>query len=384
MRVKVLGMVEQKTMTLKHASHLLGVSYRQAKRLSKRYREEGEQGLIHRNVGAPSHRRIVPAERALAVQLYQSHYADFGPTLASEKLFERHNLTVDHETLRRWLIAEGVWTRKRKRRSYRQRRLRRECFGELVQFDGSHHDWFEGRSGRCCLMNMVDDATGKTLSFLCEQETTVAAMQLLWRWIELYGIPQAVYCDRKNAFVLNREPTIEEQLSGVIPRSPFKTACDKLGIEVIVAYSPQAKGRVERNHRVYQDRLVKELRLQGSETLEDANAYLANEYLHLVNTKFAKEPACSEDGHSPLLNRDELNNIFCFEALRVVSNDYVVQYSSRCYQIQKSRNRPHPDAKVIVRKWLDDTVHFFWQGKEIQAEEILLPGTKEVRTQLSA
>merc|ERR1711964_496715 len=152
-----------------------------------------------------------------------------------------------------------------------------------VQFDGSHHEWFEERGVKCCLMNMVDDATGTTLSFLDEAETTVAAMRLLWAWILRYGIPQAVYCDRKNAFVLDREPTVEQQLRGVTPKSPFELACQKLGIEVIVARSPQAKGRVERNHGVYQDRFVKELRLAAISEIADANEYLRTTYLDRLN-----------------------------------------------------------------------------------------------------
>jgi hypothetical protein len=269
--------------------------------------------------------------KARVIKQYREEYAGFGPTLAAEKLGERNGLEVDHETLRRWLIAEGLWQVKRQRRQYRSRRERRHRFGELVQFDGSHHEWFEGRAERCCLMNMVDDATGTTLSFLDEQETTIGAMNLLWVWIERYGIPQGVYCDRKNAFVLDREPTIEEQLRGITPRSPFETACEKLGIEVIVARSPQAKGPVERNHGVYQDRFVKELRLAGISEIDGANEYLQSTYLDQVNRKFAKPPIDAEDAHVPLLVDQTLESIFCFEEQRVVSEDYVVQFDRRLF-----------------------------------------------------
>jgi len=385
-RAKVMEMVVQRHKSLSEAAGVLKISYRQAKRVYRRYREDGERGLVHGNVGQPSHRRIADEIHRQAVELYRDQYPDFGPTLAAEKLAQRHELVVDHETLRRWLMVEGLWQKKRNRHTYRQRRRRRERFGELVQFDGSHHEWFEGRGESCCLMNMVDDATGKTFGFLAAAETTVAALRLLWGWIERYGIPQAVYCDRKNAFVLDREPTIEEQLRGVVPKSPFEVACEKLGIEVIVARSPQAKGRVERSHGVYQDRLVKELRLRGIDDIEAANRYLDGEFLAEVNGKFEKSAAAPEDAHVPLLAKQDLRNVLCFEEKRVVSRDYVVQFEGHCYQILKEprRHRPRPDAKVTVRKWLDASVHVFWQDRELLVEEITRPQRKEDAKKLTA
>ena len=270
-KAKILEMVKEKKLTLKRGAELLGLSYRQGKRLYARYLSEGDAGLLHKSLGMQSNRRIDLELRSRVLELYQEKYAGFGPTLAAEKLLERDGMVVNRETLRLWLIAEGLWQVKRRRHRYRQRRERRERFGELVQFDGSHHDWFEGRGAKCCLMNMVDDATGTTYAQLFEQETTEAAMRLLWGWIERYGIPQAVYCDRKNAFVINREPTVEEQLAGKKPLGPFELACEKLGVEIITAYSPQAKGRVERNHAVYQDRFIKDLRLEGINDRESAN-----------------------------------------------------------------------------------------------------------------
>jgi len=384
-RAKMMEMVVQGHKSLAEASGVLKISYRQAKRIYRCYREEGERGLIHGNVGKPSHRRIDEEVRRAAIEIYRREYGDFGPTLAGEKLAQRHGIEVDHETLRRWLIAEGLWQRKRNRHTYRQRRRRRERFGEMVQFDGSHHEWFEGRAEGCCLMNMVDDATGRTFGFLCPQETTVAAMQLLWGWIERYGIPQAVYCDRKNAFVLDREATIQEQLQGIVPKSPFEVACEKLGIEVIVARSPQAKGRVERSHGVYQDRLVKELRLRAISEIEAANGYLGEEFLAQVNDKFAKLPAEPEDAHVPMVGKQDLHNILCFEEQRVVSRDYVVQFQGRCYQVLRdNRRRPRPESKVIVHKWLDESVHIFWENKELLVQEIPRPQRKEEAAKLTA
>jgi transposase len=382
----MMGLVAEGKRSLSAAAEVLEVSYRQSKRIYRRYREEGPPGVVHRSVGKRSHRSLGEELKAQVIKQYREQYEDFGPTLAAEKLSERDELEIDHETLRRWLIAEGLWQAKRQRNQYRSRRERRHRFGELVQFDGSHHDWFEGRAEKCCLMNMVDDASGTTLSFLDEQETTVGAMRLLWAWITRYGIPQAVYCDRKNAFVLDREPTIEEQLRGITPRSPFETACEKLGIEVIVARSPQAKGRVERNHGVYQDRFVKELRLAGISEIEAANEYLESTYLDQVNRKFAKPPINPEEAHVPLLAGQALESIFCFEEQRVVSEDYVLQFERRLFQIQREERRrlPAPGTPATVQKWLDGSLHFLHNNKELLVEEIRQRPKKQEERALSA
>jgi hypothetical protein len=298
--------------------------------------------------------------------------------LACEKLAEREGITISVETLRQLLIKEGLWQRKKRARGYHARRCPRERFGELVQFDGSDHDWFEGRGPRCCLMNMVDDATGTTLSFLNPGETTEAAMKLLWAWIKNYGIPQAVYCDRKNAFVIDREPTIEEQMKGITPISHFERACARLGIEVIIAYSPEAKGRVERNHGVYQDRFVKELRLEGISTIEKANEYLSRRYLPTINAKFAKQPAEPEDAHVPLLSGFDLRDVFCREERRVVSRDYVIMFERHLYCIpRETMPRPRPGERVTVRVWLDGSVHVYWKDKPLRVEEYIIKRKEE-------
>lgn len=384
-RTKLMEQVAQKQIRLKDAALKLKISYRQVKRIYKRYRENGDSGLLHGNLGKPSPRRTDPEIRNKALVLYVEHYPDFGPTLASEKLSEYHNIHVDHETLRRWLMAENLWARIRRSKTYRSRRDRCQCFGEMVQFDGSHHDWFEGRRPKCCLMNMVDDATGITLSFLSEEETTKDAMMLLWRWIELYGIPQAVYCDKKNAFVLNRQPSIEEQLAGVEPKSPFELACEKLGIQVIVANSPQAKGRVERNHGVYQDRFVKELRLAKISTIESANIFLSEKYLPKINKKFAQKPQIEEDAHVPLLNKTELKDIFCYESIRTISNDFVIRYKTRILQITKEQNiLPRAREKITVRELLDGSIYLISKGMPLTFIELDSKPGKENPLDLSA
>jgi len=386
LRSKVMGMVQEGAIELIEAAIRLKVSYRQAKRIYKRYRKEGDAGVLHRSTGKPSNNRLDEALVRKAIEIYADRYSDFGPTLAAEKLFEREGIMINHETLRRELIKAGHWKRTKRRHAYHARRAPRERFGELVQFDGSHHDWFEGRGQKCCLMNMVDDATGTTLSFLSEQETTKAAMELLWAWIERYGIPQAVYCDRKNAFVIDREPTIDEQLRGITPKSPFEVACERLGVEVIVAYSPEAKGRVERNHAIYQDRFVKELRLAKISSIPEANDFLEQCYIPAINTRFARAAAQPEDAHVPLLDATDLNDIFCFEESRKVSHDYVIQYGRRFFRIPKALlPRPRPGDTIVVRRWLDDTIHHYWRGKALELEEFkLTPLPKENTAHLSA
>lgn len=362
--------VMEKHISLKEGALKLKISYRQAKRIKQKYQLEGDKSVIHGNTGKPSPRRIPKEIRTKAITLYAELYRDFGPTLASEKLLEIHGIKVHPETLRRWLIAESLWKKKRKRKIYRSRRERRQCFGELIQFDGSHHDWFEGRREKCCLMTAIDDATGEILSFFCEQETTIDAMMLIIRWVFRYGIPQAAYCDKKNAFVLNREPSIEEQLAGIVPLSHFERACAKLGIEVIIAHSPQAKGRIERNHAIHQDRLTKELRLAQINTIKEANEFLETIYLPKINKKFAKTPACSANAHVPLLENQDLFDIFCFETTRVISNDYMVSYKKRLFQIHKDQKiMPKQKDKVIVRELLDHSIKLVYKNTFLSYNE---------------
>jgi transposase len=307
-RCHVMAMVVERKLSLKEAANRLGISKRQAIRLKAAYAKKGADGMAHGNAGRKSNHKIEDSIRTLALSAYRERYSDFGPTFAAEKLSEVEGVTVSEETLRRWLIADGQWTKKRKRSEHRSRRDRRPCFGDLVQFDGSHHNWFEGRRMKCCLINMVDDATGKTLSMLFGQETTEGAMRTLWAWIGSYGLPKALYCDKKNAFVLTREPGEDEIKRGITkPKSHFGKACEKLGIEVLAANSaaqlprPQAKGRVERNHGVYQDRFVNgslpQLRLAGISTIEAANKFLSETYLPKTNAKFEVAPADNADGH---------------------------------------------------------------------------------------
>ena len=242
-RVEVLSRVKAGTLSLGSAATLLAVSYRQAKRLARRYRTEGAKGLKHRTAGRASNHARPTAERERALALVRAKYSGpvderFGPTLAAEHLASEDGVTVHHDTLRRWMLGAGLWSRARKRSPHRERRERKAHFGELVQLDGSFHLWYEARAPRSCLMNLVDDATGRTLARLGAQETIWAAVDVLRRWIEAYGVPLALYTDWKNVYV--RVPNAAEQVTGAVPLTQFGRMCAALGIQIIAANSPQA------------------------------------------------------------------------------------------------------------------------------------------------
>ncbi len=232
LRGKIMEMVKQKQKTLKTASVELGVSYRQAKRIYQKYLEGGDEALVHGNKGKPSNHRSDEEIVEKALKLYTEKYHDFGPTFAQEKMAACDQLPIGVSTLRRVLIDAALWKPKQSTHTYRSRRTPREQFGDLIQFDGSHHDWFEGRRGKSCLITLIDDATKTRLSQFFEEETMFGAMTVLKMWIERYGIPISLYCDKKNAFVLTREPTDKELLAGILkPKSHFGKACGKLGID---------------------------------------------------------------------------------------------------------------------------------------------------------
>jgi transposase len=355
-RLRALERVKAGIISLKEAAAVMGVSYRQAMRIKNRYQRHGAAGLVHRSRGQESNRKADPSIKEAILKRYKERYEGFGPTFAMEKL-EAEGYGVHHETLRRWLMEAGLWQRHRKRSAYRQRREPKKRFGEMVQLDGSHHRWFEDRAEQTsCLMSMVDDATKTTYAFLDEQETTEAAMRLLWGWIERYGIPMSLYCDRKNVYITDREPTLEEQLEGIEPMTAFGKACEKLGIEIITAYSPQAKGRVERRHGVFQDRFVKELRLQGISGIDLANDVLEGGFLEDLNRRFTVPAIDPQDAHVKIHKRVDLRTIFCFEEIRTVSNDWVVQYDNRYFQltgrsISFTRERSFPTKRSTLRSY---------------------------------
>jgi len=373
-RAGILSRVKEGSLKLCTAAVMMGVSYRQAKRLWKSYGKHGVKGLVHGNAGRRSHRAKPASLRRRALALVKSKYGGgvgerFGPTLAAEHLQSEDRIVVDAETLRRWMLAAGLWSRERKRKAYRKRRERKAHFGELVQLDGSFEDWLEERGPRACLMNLVDDATSTTLCRLEEQETIWAAVHVLREWIEKYGIPQALYTDWKNVYV--RPPTEKEAAEGKAPVTQFGRMCAKLGIEIIAASSPQAKGRVERNHGTHQDRLIKKLRRKQIDTREAANRYLSEEYLPEHNRRYARAAASSEDMHVKAWRKQQLEEIFCLQEDRVLSQDWVVSYRGQLLQVERqSRRGARPGSRITVWEWEDGRLQLRYQGKTIHWQRI--------------
>jgi transposase len=375
-RAEVLGRVKGQTLRLVDAAKMLELSYRQAKRLWQRYREEGAKGLQHRSAGRGSNRAKPEKFRRKVLQLIREKYSGteqerFGPTLAAEHLADEDGLKVGEETLRRWMLVEGLWSRMRRRKAHRKRRERRQHFGDLVQMDGSFHAWFEERGPRGCLMNMVDDATTTTCCRLGEQETIWAAVGVLRCWIGKYGVPRALYTDWKNVY--KREPTERERLRGKAPTTQFGRMCERLEIRIIAASSPQAKGRVERNNGVHQDRLVKKLRRQGIQSYEAANEYLEAEYLPEHNRRFARAAARPEDYHVRAPSAAKLREIFRLETERWISNDWVVQYRGHFLQLKPQNKRYGPtQAQALVCEWEDGAVEVRYRGERIDYEDLVV------------
>jgi transposase len=375
-RVEVLSRVKAGTLSLGSAATLLAVSYRQAKRLARRYKTEGAKGLKHRSGGGVSNHARPTAERERALALVREKYSGpvdvrFGPTLAAEHLASEDDVTVHHDTLRRWMLTAGLWSRARKRGPHRQRRGRKAHFGELVQLDGSFHLWYEARGPRGCLMNLVDDATSQTLARLGDEETIWAAADVLRRWIEAYGVPLAIYTDWKNVYV--RAPTAEEQVTGAVPLTQFGRMCASLDVQIIAANSPQAKGRVERNHGTHQDRLVKKLRRLRIADASAANAFLERTYLPEHNARFAQAPASTDDFHRRTPSRAVLDRVFQLEETRVLSNDWVVRYDTRYFQVARQSHLPPARSTVLVRENASGAIEIRYRERLMQWTEIAAP-----------
>ena len=372
-RAGVLARVAAETLTLKSAAVLMEVSYRQAKRLYGRYRADGAKGLKHRSAGRASNRAAPPRLRKRVLALVRAKYSGgvaerFGPTLAAEHLASEDGVTVDHETLRRWMLAAGLWSRARKRSPHRRRRERMAHFGELVQLDGSFHPWFEDRGPQSCLLTLVDDATGRSLGRFGAQETIWAAVTMLRMWIGQYGIPRALYTDWKNVYV--RRPNQEERETGTAPLTQFGRMCAMLGIKIIPASSPQAKGRIERNHGTHQDRLVKKLRRTGIADAETANAFLAAEYWADHNRRFAQAPASPDDFHVPIPRGVRLDTVFRLEEKRTVSNDWVVRYDNRWLQLERQSGHPPARSTVLVYEAIDGQLEIRYRDRVMRWTEI--------------
>ncbi len=359
------------------AAEMLSLSDRQIRRLIKRVKVEGDAGIGHKSRGKSSGRKLPMNIRDKVIKLCRGKYKGFGPTLAAEKLHEMENISISDETLRLWLIESGDWKKVRKARGHRQWRERKHYFGEMIQIDGSHHDWFEGRGPKCVLMGYIDDATGNVFGRFYEYEGTMPAMDSFLRYAKKYGLPMSVYLDKHTTYKSPAKLSVKEAIDGTEPMSEFERAMKELGVKVIHAHSPQAKGRIERLFRTFQDRVIKEMRLRGICTIEEANRFLAK-YLPIYNRKFRVNPRQEHNLHRKIPEGIKLDSILCIKTERVLRNDATVAHNGKLYQIMDKT-----DAKrVMVEEKINGKMEITHKGIRLRYKEITERPQKEQKKPL--
>jgi hypothetical protein len=356
-----MGRVKRGGLTVVEASGLLGLSLRQARRVWKRFKADGAQGLVHGLRGRASNRRFPEELRARVLKRHQERYADFGPTLACEKLAEE-GLAMSPDTLVAILKERHLWVRRRRHGKHRKRRERRACLGSMVQMDGSHHDWFEGRGPKCVLMVLIDDATNRTYARFYAAETTEAAFDVFGRWLKRQGVPRSLYVDRHGIYRDEDHPQKPTQ---------FGRAMKELGVELILAHSPQAKGRVERRNAVFQDRLVKEMRLRNIKDMTQANALLESFFLEDLNRRYAVKAAKDQDLHRALSAPTVLGEVLCVQEGRVVGQDWCVRWRNRWLQIgAEHASLRLAGRRVVVKQLSDGRLVVDYQGQRLVTQEL--------------
>ena len=357
-RLKVLTDVTEKRISQKIAGKRLSLSSRQIRRLIKRFKTQGAKGLTNKHRNTVSNRKLSGEVRLKVLELYKENYPDFGPTLFCEKLFELHGIKLSDETVRKLLLKEGLRQRERKTKLRKQLRERKPCFGEMLQLDGSHHDWFEKRRDKAVLMSFIDDATGMVYARFYEYEGTIPAMSLLKQYTSEYGLPMSIYSDRHTTY-----KSTDKNKDAL---SQFGRALEELGIELIHANTPQAKGRVERLFGTLQDRLVKEMRLRNIKDIETANNFL-KEYLPVFNSKFNVIPFDNTDVNIKIDKTVNLDDYLCIKEQRTVKNDNTISYNSKLYQLE-----PGIRAKrVIVEERIDGSMSIKYNGISLKYKEII-------------
>jgi len=363
-RLEIIQSIIDKRVSVVDASTLMGLSRSQVHRLLKRYKSDGAAGLVSGKRGKPSNRRYPDSIRDYALHIVQARYHDFGPTLAAEKLEEVHQLSISKETLRKWMVEAEIWEpRINRKRRVHQPRNRRDCFGELIQIDGSHHWWFEERGPKCALLVYVDDATSKLVHLrFCPSENAFDYFHATKTYLSEYGKPLSFYSDKHAVF----RTTHASQKDATTGMTQFGRALNELNIDIICANSPQAKGRVERANKTLQDRLVKELRLRDISTIEDANAY-ARDFMNDYNVRFGKEPRNPKDVHRPFTEQDSLDGSLCHKEQRTLSNTLTLRYDKVLFILE-----PSDLAISLARKRV--TVCDYPDGRlEIQHDGTTLP-----------
>ena len=370
-RVEVFARVARGELTLTKAAELIGLGYRQALRSYARYQQLGDQGVVHRGRGRASNHRSAPVNRQRVLALHAKKYGDFGPTLAAEYLAQEDGLRVSVSTLRRWLIAPDLWNPKPLRSPHRKWRERKANFGERVQIDGSRHAWLEGRGPQWTLMVMIDDATNWTYARFSESESLESAMRVFQGSVESYGWPRSLYSDRHGIYVTTRGATVDEALANTAPPTQFARAMQTLEVQLILANSPQAKGRVERRHPVFQDRLVKALRLKKITTTEAANAFLDKAFRSDLNERFHETARSPADVHRDAPRHLPLVHVLCVQEERVVQNDWTVSCCNRILQVSERHQRlTLAKQKIMVSQLLDGTLRLTYRGQELSWQEL--------------
>lgn len=364
-RLHVARKATDRTITQAEAAGFLDLSLRQVGRIVARIRLQGDKGIIHKSRGRPSNRALPDKIKDKALKLCREKYKDFGPTLASEKLFEIDKIKLNDETLRLWFIEDHVIYKSRRKRPHRQWRRRKACFGEMVQMDGSHHDWFEGRAEPCVFMGYIDDATGKPFGRFYDYEGTLPAMASFRLYMEKYGIPLSLYLDKHSTYKVNQKRSIKDELSDTDPLSQFARALKELGVNVIHADSPQAKGRIERLFNTFQDRLIKEMRLKGIKSIEEGNQFL-EWYLPVYAKRFGVLAAKTADLHRPLPKTIDLDKVLCKKTEHTLRNDFTVAHDKKLYQIENNIRA----QKVTVEEKTDGSMLMLHRGAPLKFKEI--------------
>lgn len=387
-RISVMEDLKEKRIKQRQAARVLGISTRQVRRILARYREEGAAGLVHKSRGQISNRAIAQEKKDRAIELIAEHYPDFGPTFAHEKLVENHGVKFGVSTVRREMIRQGLWKPKqRKLKETHPYRQRRACIGELEQLDGSPHAWFEHRAEPCTLLAFIDDATSRIMDGeFVDYEGTFTFFGGTEHYLKTHGKPLAFYVDKHSTFKVNRQATIEEELRDSQAQSQFARAMEELRIELIFAHSPQAKGRAERMFETLQDRLVKEMRLEGITSKEEGTRYFREVYIPKHNQRFAVSPREPGNLHRPLLAEDDLARIFTVQSQRVVSKDLLVRYKNVRYQLKPPNGYRYTlrKAKIMVAENRRGKVTFNYKNRQIPftiaVQESVKRNTKQVVT----
>ena len=371
-RLHVIHKAIDKVITQAQAGELMGLCQRQVRRIVKRVKQEGDKGIIHRSRGRSSNRAIAEEIKEEALRLFKERYHDFGPTLATEKLLEVDKIKLNDETLRLWLIQKNIPYKKRKRRPHRQWRQRKHHLGEMIQMDGSSHDWFarilgleKGRGDECVFMGYIDDATSKPFGRFYPYEGTLPAMDSFKRYIKKYGLPLSIYLDKHTTYKSTKKPSIEDELNNVQPLSQFARSLTDLGVNVIYADSPQAKGRIERLFGTFQDRLIKEMRLRNIKTMEEANRFLGY-YLPIYSKRFSVKPINDADLHRAIPQGVDLDKILCVKTFRALRNDFTIAHNRKLYQIENDINA----KRVMVEERIDGSMLITHKDVNLRFKEI--------------